>query len=151
GPSELVALGLHRHPLVVRYWPAVSAAAADAGAVIEAVHPLVAIHSLEHSLRADHVAILRPQLAAGDLASALVEAFGHVGKAYDYEFNFNVTSRIVCTELIYRCFHRRGRCRFELVRRFRRFTLSGDDIAAQFLRARSGQPGAGLNGFSLQG
>jgi hypothetical protein len=59
----------------------------------------------------------------------MAEAFGHVGKAYDFEFDFNVSTRLVCTELIYRCYHHRGSIAFPLTKRLGRYTLTGDDIA----------------------
>jgi hypothetical protein len=87
----------------------------------------VRISSLEASLHADHVVVLRPNVPREEIAAALGEAFGHLGKPYDFEFDFNVSSRIVCTELVYRCYHRRGPIQFPLVKRLGRFTLSGDD------------------------
>src|SRR6185436_10971971 len=71
---------------------------------------------------------------------ALIEAFAHVGKAYDFEFDFNVTSRIVCTELVYRCYHKKGNIRFPLTKRLGRFTLNGMDIANFVLDAASIDP-----------
>lgn len=62
------------------------------------------------------------------MANAIAGAFGHIGKPYDFEFNFNVSTRIVCTELIYRCYHKKGKIEFPLVKRLGRYTLTGDDI-----------------------
>ena len=53
---------------------------------------------------------------------------GHLGKPYDFEFDFNNSSRVVCTELIYRSYHNRGTMTFSLTKRLGRFTLTGDDI-----------------------
>ena len=106
--------------------------------MIEAISPRVQVNPLGRALQADHVAVFRPQLAPEELREALREAFGHVGKPYDYEFDFNVSSRIVCTELVYRSFHRRGGCAFELVKRLGRYTLTGDDLAEQFLAGARG-------------
>ena len=98
------------------------------GFVIEAVSPRVRIATLATCLRADHVVVLRPKLPPGQIGAALREALRHVGKPYDYEFDFNSATRVVCTELVYRCYHRRGGCTFPLVKRLGRFTLTGDDI-----------------------
>ncbi|MBI5771934.1 MAG: hypothetical protein HZA93_29445 [Verrucomicrobia bacterium] len=103
------------------------------GWVIEAISPRVQLNPLSRSLSADHVAVFRPSLAPGELRTALREAFAHLGKPYDYEFDFNISHRIVCTELIYRSFHRRGGCEFSLVKRLGRYTLTGDDLAGHFL------------------
>jgi hypothetical protein len=58
---------------------------------------------------------------------------GHLGKPYDFEFDFNNSSRIVCTELVYRSYHNRGTMTFSLTKRLGRFTLTGDDIIAHAL------------------
>ena len=138
GRRELRGLGIQGHPHVQKHWAAIPEHGGNFGQVIEAISPRAVISSLERCLFADHVAVLRPSLNAIDQAAALTEAFGHLGKPYDFEFDFNVTSRIVCTELIYRCYHGRGGIRFPLVKRLGRFTLSGSDIINMFLDSRSG-------------
>jgi hypothetical protein len=76
-------------------------------------------------------------LPASDIASAIGEAIGHLGKPYDFEFDFNNSSRIVCTELVYRSYHNRGNLTFALTKRLGRFTLTGDDIMAHALDSLS--------------
>lgn len=126
--GELEALNVHAHRHAAKRWEEIPQQAAPLGCVIEGVAPRVRICPLETSLQADHVVVLRPNVSDEDLAAALGEAFGHLGKPYDFEFDFNVSSRIVCTELVYRCYHKRGSIQFPLVKRLGRFTLSGDDI-----------------------
>jgi len=63
----------------------------------------------------------------------VLEAFRHLGKAYDFEFDFNVPARLVCTELIYRSFHGRGRIDLPLIKRLGRYTLTCDDIVRWLL------------------
>ena len=106
--------------------------------VLEAIAPRCLVNSLEKSLYADHVAVLRPNLPVPALAAALEEAFAHLGKPYDFEFDFNVTNRIVCTEVVYRAFHGKGGILFTLVKRLGRFTLSGNDIVHYALDALRG-------------
>jgi len=77
--------------------------------------------------------VLRSTLPATEIASAIGEAFGHLGKPYDFEFDFNNSSRVVCTELVYRSYHHRGPVFFSLTKRLGRFTLTGDDLIAQAL------------------
>lgn len=103
------------------------------GTVLEAVAPRVEINPLEQCLAADHVLVLRPNLSPELLRAALTEALAHYGKPYDFEFDFTLSTRVVCTGLVYRAFHGRGPIRFELIRRLGRFTLSGDDMANQAL------------------
>ncbi|MEI7909137.1 MAG: YiiX/YebB-like N1pC/P60 family cysteine hydrolase [Verrucomicrobiota bacterium] len=126
--AELEALQVHTQPHAAKRWEQVPQQAGPLGCVIEGVAPRVRICPLAACLHADHVVVLRPNVSDGELAAALGEAFGHLGKPYDFEFDFNVSSRIVCTELVYRSYHQRGPIRFPLVKRLGRFTLSGDDV-----------------------
>jgi hypothetical protein len=130
---DLEQLGLGAWPRVRKHWHEMSEDGGRYGQVLEAINPRVLINSLEACLEADHVAVLRPNISRAHLAEAIDEAFGHVGKAYDFEFDFNTTSRIVCTELIYRSYHRRAGIEFPLVKRLGRFTLTCDDIMNLFL------------------
>lgn len=97
--------------------------------VVEAIAPRVVINSLANSLYADHVLVLRPNLSERLLAEAISESFTHLGKRYDFDFDFNASTRVVCTELVYRAFHKRGSIEFHLTKRLGRFTLTGNDIA----------------------
>lgn len=127
--KSLGALGLSDDKYAAKNWTTLAARDKGAGCVIEAISPAVQIVPLSHTLFADHVLVLRPRVNQDHLLASLSEAFGHVGKPYDFEFDFNVSTRIVCTELIYRCFHKRGRIEFPLIKRLGRFTLTGDDVA----------------------
>lgn len=138
GRSDLESLGLQAHPHVARHWSEFPEDPGPLGLVIEALCPCVTLNPLEKCLRVDHVVVLRPALPAPDLASAIGEAVGQLHKPYDLEFDFNNTSRIVCTELVYRSFHNRGGLQFMLTKRLGRFTLTGDDIIAHALDAMGG-------------
>lgn len=133
GRSDLEVLGLHSHPQVARHWREIPENVGPLGLVIEALFPCVQLNPLEQCLRVDHLVVLRSTLPASDIASAIGEAMGHLGKPYDFEFDFNNSSRIVCTELIYRSYHNRGTMTFSLTKRLGRFTLTGDDIIAHTL------------------
>jgi len=108
-------------------------ATAPFGSVVEARAPGVGVRPLHHCLEADHLLVLRPRLDADECRSAVRDALTHVGKAYDFEMDLSTTTRIVCTELVYRAYHGRGGIDFPLVRRLGRPTLSCDDIVARFL------------------
>ncbi len=140
GERELVPLGLADHPHCEKHFDTVQEHSAGLGSVIEAVAPRVRINALEKSLHADHVAVLRPTLPDAEMREAIAEAFSHLGKPYDYEFDFNVTTRLVCTEIIYRIYHNRGAIRFPLTRRVGRYTLTGDDIASLVLNTLATSP-----------
>lgn len=143
GRKELEAVdqNLVHDPRIQRHWENVKPDGGPYGQVIEAIAPRVLINGLERCLVADHVAVLRPVLSEAQRAEALVEAFSHLGKDYDFEFDFNITHRVVCTELVYRSFHRRGDIAFTLTKRLGRYTLTGDDLMHLAIDAASGRPG----------
>jgi hypothetical protein len=139
--AALERLGLAGEPAVRRLRPVFERQQSACGLVLEAVSQGCRVHTLEYCLEADHVAVLRPALDADALRASILEAFSHVGKPYDFEFDFNVTTRIVCTELVYRALHGRGPIRFELTRRLGRFTLTADDMVEQLLAGvQRGEP-----------
>lgn len=72
--------------------------------VIEAVSEGVIFTTLEHSAAADHLAVLRPRLSAVARASALLRAFKFAGLPYDFDFDFQTDSALVCTELVYKAY-----------------------------------------------
>jgi hypothetical protein len=142
GRPDLEVLGLQSHPHVVRHWHEIPENSGPLGLVIEALAPCVQLNPLEKCLRVDHLVVLRPVLLESDIACAIGEAIGHLGKPYDFDFDFNNSSRVVCTELIYRSYHNRGSMTFSLTKRLGRFTLTGDDIIAHALDATGESGGA---------
>jgi hypothetical protein len=95
---------------------------------MEALAAGVVLNPLNRTLQVDHAVLLRPRLDAEERASAVRDAFAHLGKPYDFEFDFTRSDRLVCTELIYRSFHGKGPIRFEPVQRLGKPTISADDI-----------------------
>ena len=102
--------------------------------VLEAVSEGVIFNSLEHSMSADYVAVLRPRLPKQRIAEAIVRAFDHHGKPYDFEFDFFSSDKIVCTELVYRAYE--GLLHFPLVRVMGRDTLPAIEIVRKFAAER---------------
>lgn len=100
--------------------------------VIESVSEGVIFNSLEESMHADYVAVLRPRLSAEEKARAIVRAFSHQGKPYDFEFDFDTADKLVCTELVYRSYE--GMLDFDLKRIMGRSTLPALEIARKFAR-----------------
>jgi len=77
----------------------------DDFAVLEAIGEGVIFTSFEQSVgEADAVAVLRPRLSEEALRDALSRALTHRGKEYDFDFDFETTDRLVCTELIFRAY-----------------------------------------------
>jgi len=147
GRTDLEVLGLRSHPHVVRHWHEIPENSGPMGLVIEALAPCVQLNPLEKCLRVDHLVVLRPMLSERDIAAAIGEAIGHLGKPYDFDFDFNNSSRIVCTGLVYRSYHNRGTIIFSLTKRLGRFTLTGDDIIAQALDGTGESGGARIVPF----
>ena len=74
-------------------------------AVLEAIGEGVIFTSLEHSVgEADAVVALRPILSREALREALLRALSHRGKEYDFDFDFETTDTLVCTELVFRAY-----------------------------------------------
>ncbi len=113
--------------------------------VIEAVSEGVIFNSLTESMHADYVAVLRPNVPEEEIARAIVEAFRHKGKPYDFEFDFSTADKVVCTELVYRCYD--GILNFDLVTIVGRLTLPAIEIVRKFAEERR-QPNPEL-GFVL--
>jgi hypothetical protein len=149
GAAGLESLGIAVQPKIAKRSSYVLKQDAGQGCVIEAISPRVQVNSLESALCADHVVVLRPRLGADELRAGVAEAFQHLDKPYDFEFDFNVSTRIVCTELIYRCFHKRGPLEFSLIKRLGRFTLSADDIIHQWLCSLNSPEPSAKVGFDL--
>lgn len=96
--------------------------------VLEARKDGVQFRPLSETLDVDAFAIIRPALAPEELARALSRAAEHEGKDYDFEFDFNRSDRLVCTEVIYRGFHAVGNLEFALTSRAGRPTFSAEDL-----------------------
>lgn len=151
GKAELSSSGMCSDPWVARRLRVVEREDLGRGLVLEAISRGVRINPLEECLQADHAVILRPRLPAEEIRAAVREGFGHVGKAYDFEFDFNTSARLVCTGLVWRAYHGRGPIAFALIKRLGRYTLSGDDVADQVLASmESNQPAFDIAGLWLQ-
>jgi hypothetical protein len=100
----------------------------------------VTFSSLEEAAAADHLAVLRPRVSQARKDAAIVRAFSHYGKPYDFDFDFFSTDKLVCSELIYRSYDEfiagEG-IRFPLVRILGRDTLPPDEAVRMFARERS--------------
>ena len=109
------------------YWPHAALYIGE-GRVIEALADGVRERSVESPFAVDAIATIRPTLAADEIDEALQRAHSHVGKPYDFDFDFTRADRMVCTEVVYRSYHGIGELQFELTRRAARETLSAEDL-----------------------
>ena len=114
--------------------------------VLEAISEGVQFSSL-HEVAGDYLAALRPRLDALARAQAVIAAFGHHAKPYDFDFDFATDHALVCTELVWRSYRpaegKRG-LEFPLVEVLGRKTLPANEIARLFAAAR-GKPEAQLD------
>lgn len=75
-------------------------------AVVEAVTAGVKVSSLEKAGSSDALAALRPRISKIDKLRAILDALGHVGKPYDYNFDLATDNELVCSELVYKAYQR---------------------------------------------
>ena len=71
---------------------------------IEAISEGVSLNSLRHAGDGDSLAALRPRLSKVAKARAILRAFHYAGRPYDFDFNFDTDSSLVCTELVYKAY-----------------------------------------------
>ncbi|MGI9427715.1 MAG: YiiX/YebB-like N1pC/P60 family cysteine hydrolase [Bythopirellula sp.] len=109
------------------YWPHV-ALYIGAGQVIEALADGVRLRSVESPFAVDALAAIRPLLSTDQVAEAIQRAHTHVGKPYDFDFDFTRADRMVCTEVVYRSYAGIGDVQFDLTRRAARHNLSAEDL-----------------------
>ena len=134
--DDLKRLGIADQPELRRRWAEYTRPGehGKAKTILESVSEGVIFNTLEHSLHADHVAVLRPQLSDEQIGQAIVKAFSHQGKPYDFEFDFFTSDKLVCTELLYRSYE--GLLHFDLVRVMGRDTLPAIEIVKKLDRER---------------
>lgn len=71
--------------------------------VLEAVGEGVVLRPLAHAA-GDYLAALRPRLGPLAKAQAVIEAFRHLGKPYDFDFDFATDHALVCSEVVWRSY-----------------------------------------------
>ena len=139
--EDLKKLGIADHP-DVRSRAALHEQADEHGetpTILEAVSEGVILNTLTHSMLADHVVVFRPRLSDEEVGKAIVRAFTHQGKPYDFEFDFFTSDKLVCTEVVYRAYE--GMLHFDLVRVMGRDTLPALEIVKKWAREKkAGKP-----------
>jgi hypothetical protein len=135
--ADLAALGLTKHPAVARHLPEFNRPdhLGFEKRLIEAISDGVVMNSMEEATDADYVCALRPRLTEDQIKQVIVTAFSHVGKAYDFNFDFQTADKIVCTELLYRAF--KDFLPINLQRVMGRWAFSADDLLKTFLASKA--------------
>ncbi len=85
------------------------------------------------TLAVDTVLILRPRLEKAEVNTALERAASHIGKLYDFAFDFRQADRLACTAVIYRGYHSAGGQSFKLEDHAGRLALSAENLIDQLL------------------
>jgi hypothetical protein len=143
--NDLIRLGLANDPRVRAHWNEFAQldASGHQHVILEAVPEGVRITTLEHCIGiADSAAALRPKLPEARIREAIGRAFSHLGKPYDFDFDFFSTDKLVCTELVCRSYD--ANIRFPLVDVMGRKTLPPTELVRKFVTER-GTAGAQLD------
>lgn len=72
--------------------------------VLEAISEGVTFTTMSHSAAADSLVVLRPRLTKRERAAAILRAFSYAGRPYDFDFDFQTDTSLVCTELLYKAY-----------------------------------------------
>ncbi|RYD64928.1 MAG: hypothetical protein EOP83_08570 [Verrucomicrobiaceae bacterium] len=107
--------------------------AADPVVFLEAKKDGVRFRPATDTLEVDAFVVLRPPLAGMELAESLARGMRHVGKPYDFAFDFRNSDRLACTGLIYRVYHGAGELAFSLVETGGRLCLPAEELISQAL------------------
>ena len=136
--EDLRRLGLEDNEHVRKHWEkfARKGAHGHQHVIIEAVSEGVIFSSLEHSIgAADSVAVLRPNVSGEEKKEAIARAFSFAGRPYDFEFDFETTDMLVCTEVVYRAYGGNSptsTIRFPLEKIMGRWTMPAINLVKKF-------------------
>jgi len=129
--------GLSNHPSIASRWQSfLDLDLPDRGRVIEAMKDGVHLRSLESPYRSDSILVLRSQLKPESIRKVVARSFMHVGKEYDFSFDFTVANRLVCTEVIYRAFDGVEGISFPLSMRAGRMTLAARELVEMAMQRK---------------
>lgn len=129
--QELKELGIWEHRLIRPHWQQIR----EGRGVIEALRSGVEMNTAQHFLNIDDLAVLRHgKIDPATRASIVLQAFSHIGKPYDFNFDVDSTDRIFCSKLVYLTY---GDLQWPVSRMLGRTTISPDNVAQ---RALAGGP-----------
>ena len=120
------------------YWPHAAlyvGGQAAGGCVVEAKKDGVLLRELDETLKVDSFIVLRADADPEILAAVVSRAMSHVGKLFDFSFDFRQADRLACTALVYRSWHGLAGMEFTLGEQAGRFCLPAEDLIDQTLRS----------------
>ncbi len=135
--DDIKRLGLDKNPIVAKYLAEYSRPDENGHTkrVLEAISEGVVMNPMEEATDADYICAFRPRLTDEQIKNAIITGFSHLGKPYDFQFDFQTSDKIVCTELLYRAY--KESLRFNLNRMMGRWAVSADDILRKFISERN--------------
>jgi len=136
--KDIRRLGLDQNQYVRKHWEEFTGKDHEGHehVIIEAVSEGVIFSSLEHSIgQADSVAVLRPNVSQEEKTEAIARAFSFAGRPYDFEFDFETTDMLVCTEVVFRTYGgNSGPIDFPLEKIMGRQTMPAINLVRKFNR-----------------
>lgn len=135
--DDIKRLGLDKNPIVARHLPEYTTPdhLGHTKRILEAISEGVVMNSMEEATDADYICAFRPKLTEEQIKAAIVTAFSHLGKPYDFQFNFQTADKIVCTELVYRAFA--GSLTLNLHKNIGQWSITADDMLRKFIAERT--------------
>lgn len=122
------------------FWPHaalyVGALGNGQGEVVEAKKDGVKLRPLSETLSVDAFLVLRAKLGTPIRNCAAERALTHVGKLYDFAFDFRQAHRLACTALVYRSWHGQAGVAFQLGEQSGRMCLSAEELIDQALKSK---------------
>ncbi len=124
--SQLEQMGIWDHPQVSKYHKNIL----EGRTIVEALRSGVKINSLTSFSDIDDFAILRlkEKLSLKEKQEYILSVLSHIGKDYDFAFNVETPSKIVCSELHYLTYLN---VNFNIEYIFMQPTISVDSVAKQ--------------------
>lgn len=135
--EDLKKIGISEHPTVKKFLVEYSSPGLDGyeRLFIESTSEGVRMVSAETALHADYLCAFRPQVSPELRNKALIDAFTHVGKDYDYDFDFFSSEELACTEVLYQIYS--SDIPFEMTTVLGKKVLPGNQILQQWARQRN--------------
>jgi len=104
--------------------------------IIESKKDGVKFRPLSETLHVDSFVVIRSNMSENFLIEAIHTAMSHVGKRYDFLFDFKKANRLACTELVYRAYHGVNGMQFLLNERSGRMCISAEDLIDQMISSQ---------------
>lgn len=119
--------------------------------IVEAKKDGVKLRALTETLSVDAFVILRPTISQQAIAKAVQCALSHVGKRYDFVFDFREADRLACTEVVYRSYQAGAGVDFQLEEHAGRLCLSAEALMNQAIKMKLFEPVAiyGVKGIKV--